>query len=652
MLGLLAAGVLILVPLGVAWCLTRAFLLAKRKPRRLPVLPAEFGLAEPQLYNIVSDSSKPPAQRTRVAVVGSGPAGCMAAWLLAAAGRDVTVIEAHGDVGGRMRTVRTPHGKWIVQVEAGADSYTRGSTLTAHLVQKLQLGRDEGEVDGRTRFFLPASNTTEAGSLRRATFNPAFFVSMLTAPLSWANRFRLAMYWFRINLSRQAVDWYGPLGHVGRDTASSALAEAQKRLGGDVAARVVTPLLRTLLYADPSAASAGWVEALIGSELLTDRLTLEGGMDSLCRELLGLRVPGWRDDETSDTDVGTIGGTGPREASDGDSHKGTAAAAAASAGEGGAGAGDSSHTSTPAPPRTQQEEAELDLRSRFPNVQVRANCRVLTAARVKGSARLRLELLSSKRGGTLNCGDFVPPEDHLREPERSTLEVDEIVIATPAPVAAGIVKGLPKGTIPEPVHELLTYVAQSGCFACCVVPTLRVQVCDVQAGATRVLSRCPDEVQERPAARPHHAAPAGARGHNCLRGTPVRSAWHACSAWLRDDPRRVQHTGVCTLAGPGGPPYSFPSRSQARGSWWRAVPACHALDSPAWGGAAGVASGVCGRALATRRVRPRRRVVWVAPRHTAACAGVQRVRQCVGSVCVPEATCGIRGRLLGRSWLR
>lgn len=70
----------------------------------------------------------------RVAVVGAGPAGLTAATLLASAGHEVTVFEAHEHAGGRTRTVHFGEGHWL---DTGAGWVTDFYPVTMGLVQRV-----------------------------------------------------------------------------------------------------------------------------------------------------------------------------------------------------------------------------------------------------------------------------------------------------------------------------------------------------------------------------------------------------------------------------------------------------------------------------------------------------------------------------------
>lgn len=74
---------------------------------------------------------------SRVAVVGAGAAGLMAALELKAAGQKPTVFEARSRVGGRIHTVRFARGLWA---NAGAEWLNESDVLAHELVEKYGLG--------------------------------------------------------------------------------------------------------------------------------------------------------------------------------------------------------------------------------------------------------------------------------------------------------------------------------------------------------------------------------------------------------------------------------------------------------------------------------------------------------------------------------
>jgi monoamine oxidase len=76
--------------------------------------------------------------RQRVAVLGAGMAGLVAAELLVRAGHDVTVFEAQARVGGRVQTFRAPFSDGLF-AEAGAMRIPRAHLLTLAYVDRFRL---------------------------------------------------------------------------------------------------------------------------------------------------------------------------------------------------------------------------------------------------------------------------------------------------------------------------------------------------------------------------------------------------------------------------------------------------------------------------------------------------------------------------------
>src|SRR5262249_8680470 len=73
--------------------------------------------------------SRPRVAAARIAVVGGGPSGLMAARLLAQAGHEVTVLEAAGEIGGLCRS-RVVDGH-VADVAGGHSMFTRDQRVAA-----------------------------------------------------------------------------------------------------------------------------------------------------------------------------------------------------------------------------------------------------------------------------------------------------------------------------------------------------------------------------------------------------------------------------------------------------------------------------------------------------------------------------------------
>jgi len=86
-------------------------------------------------------SPAPPGPRRRVLVVGAGLAGLAAAYELTQAGHEVTVLEARGRAGGRVRTLREPFADGLY-AEAGAATVHDTHDWTIHYARLCELPLD------------------------------------------------------------------------------------------------------------------------------------------------------------------------------------------------------------------------------------------------------------------------------------------------------------------------------------------------------------------------------------------------------------------------------------------------------------------------------------------------------------------------------
>jgi monoamine oxidase len=87
----------------------------------------------------------------RVVVIGAGLAGLSAATRLAAAGADVTVLEARDRVGGRTHGLEVAPGAWV---DAGAAYLGERHTALLDLLARLGLKTVPTGMEGASRFAL------------------------------------------------------------------------------------------------------------------------------------------------------------------------------------------------------------------------------------------------------------------------------------------------------------------------------------------------------------------------------------------------------------------------------------------------------------------------------------------------------------------
>lgn len=231
--------------------------------------------------------------RADVAIVGSGPNGLAAAWLLARAGRHVVVVEAEDAIGGGCRTLPFPavpggHGDGLtvdicsaVHPMAGASPFFREFDLAAHGVHlvspPVQLahalpGRDALVVEG-PRGALPAGlgSESEARAWWRLLGPAAGRADDVAAAALSDQRSvppLIASATLAVTLGLAHAGALGPdvLGPDGRTLFAGIAAHAVTPLSSP-AATAVGVMLGTLLHAE-----AGWGLPVGGSGALTGAL--------------------------------------------------------------------------------------------------------------------------------------------------------------------------------------------------------------------------------------------------------------------------------------------------------------------------------------------------------------------------------------------
>ena len=110
----------------------------------------------------------------RVVVVGAGLAGLTAATDLAAAGADVTVLEARDRVGGRTHGIEVAPGRWV---DAGAAYLGDRHTALHDQIDRLGLRTTPTTMVGDSRFLL-GDNGDTGGATRHGRFPPLNAVAL------------------------------------------------------------------------------------------------------------------------------------------------------------------------------------------------------------------------------------------------------------------------------------------------------------------------------------------------------------------------------------------------------------------------------------------------------------------------------------------
>jgi len=110
----------------------------RREFLKLGLLAASAQLAPQQDWSFAPKPLRPTASAKRILIIGAGLAGLAAAYELAGAGHDVTILEAQLRPGGRVLTLREPFSDGLY-AEAGAARIPDNHDLTLHYVKHFGL---------------------------------------------------------------------------------------------------------------------------------------------------------------------------------------------------------------------------------------------------------------------------------------------------------------------------------------------------------------------------------------------------------------------------------------------------------------------------------------------------------------------------------
>ncbi len=202
----------------------------------------------------------------RVAVVGAGPAGLTAAYLLKISGHQPMVFEAEEWVGGRTRTIRLDTGHHL---DSGAGWLAGFYRETLGLLEAVGMRDALVPIDLRSCAFL-----SEGGKLVRVPTGP---VSSLSFSLLGPKDRLKILLWGAGLVMRQPR---GDLGVDLRFDTTSAEVHILKSVGRSAAQVVFEPLV-SALYSGLRELSAASVRSFARALLFTRFYSLSDGMDSL-----------------------------------------------------------------------------------------------------------------------------------------------------------------------------------------------------------------------------------------------------------------------------------------------------------------------------------------------------------------------------------
>lgn len=212
--------------------------------------------------------------KQRVAVIGSGPAGCAAAHRLSQQSYDVEVFESASAVGGRTYTFRKDN----FHLDTGAGFITNFYPRVFELAKSLNFSSDILEMHR-------VSGLNHDG--RATTLNVGSALSFAQFPLlSWGDKLKMGLWTAKLTLKRKQYDIARPETLDSVDTQSIA-DYARKNLSEDIYHFLIRPGIEPFWYFSCEEASEGLVLGLTAQAAGARFYFIDGGIDKVCSRLLG-----------------------------------------------------------------------------------------------------------------------------------------------------------------------------------------------------------------------------------------------------------------------------------------------------------------------------------------------------------------------------
>ena len=214
----------------------------------------------------------------RVAVIGSGPAGCAAAYKLSQKSYEVHVFERSSAIGGRTFTFR----KDGFHLDTGAGFITNFYPRVFGLSKSLGFGDDILEMHR-------VSGLNYDG--RATTLNVGSALSFAQFPLlSWTDKFKMGWWTAKLTSKRKQYDIACPETLESIDTQSIA-DYARKNLSEDIYQCLIRPGIEPFWYFSCEDASEGLVLGLTAQAAGARFYFVNGGIDRICSQLIkGLNI--------------------------------------------------------------------------------------------------------------------------------------------------------------------------------------------------------------------------------------------------------------------------------------------------------------------------------------------------------------------------